>query len=363
MQPSPPSESAGPWTSLPRWQQWGLLVLISVLLDLLLKLAGFPAPFLIGAMIAAVLVGTNGASVRLPAPMLNGAQALVGCLIAASLSPDSLPAFLRDWPVLLGAVLATLAGSSLLGWLISRYQILPGTVGVWGSAPGAATAMVLMAGAFGADQRLVAFMQYLRVVLVTAVATLIAKLWVGGDAAAPKIEWFPAIEPLPFVATIAVGLAGAVLGRIIRLPNPFFVGPMLLGLCLQFAGIAQFQLPEWLLVLAYTAVGWTVGLRFTRQTLMQVRTALPHVAAGVIALILFCAFIGFMLAEFAGVDPLTAYLATSPGGMDAVAIIAAGSSNVDMSFIMALQMLRFVIVLITGPWLARTIAERVRHKD
>jgi len=31
---------------------------------------------------------------------------------------------------------------------------------------GAATAMVLKAGAFGADQRLVAFMQYLRVILV-----------------------------------------------------------------------------------------------------------------------------------------------------------------------------------------------------
>jgi len=363
MTPLPEAAEGGALTRRPAWQQWGLLILVSVLLDLLLELAGFPAPFLIGAMIAGVLVGTNGAAVRVPMPALNCAQALVGCLIAASLSPESLPAFLRDWPVLLGAVLATLAGSSLLGWLISRFQVLPGTVGVWGSAPGAATAMVLMAGAFGADQRLVAFMQYFRVVLVTAVATLIAKLWVGGDAAAPQIVWFPAIEPLPFAATIAVAVAGAVLGRIIRLPNPIFVGPMLLGLCLQFGGIAQFQLPEWLLVLCYTAVGWTIGLRFTRQTLMQVRTALPHVAIGVLALILFCALIGLMLAEFAGVDPLTAYLATSPGGMDAVAIIAAGSPNVDMSFIMALQMLRFVIVLMTGPWLARYIAERVRHKD
>jgi len=363
MQPSPPSDSAGPCASLPRWQQWALLVLASVALDLGLELAGFPAPFLIGAMIAGVLVGTNGAAVRVPAPALNCAQALVGCLIAASLSPESLPAFLRDWPVLLGAVLATLAGSSLLGWVISRFQVLPGTVGVWGSAPGAATAMVLMAGAFGADQRLVAFMQYFRVVLVTAVATLIAKLWVGGDAAVHQIVWFPPIAPLPFAATIAVALAGAVLGIILRLPNPIFVGPMLLGLCLQFSGVAQFQLPEWLLVLCYTAVGWTIGLRFTRQTLVQVRAALPHVTAGVLALILFCAFIGFMLAEFAGVDPLTAYLATSPGGMDAVAIIAAGSPNVDMSFIMALQILRFVIVLVTGPWLARTIAERLRHKD
>src|SRR5690606_30394767 len=108
---------------------------------------------------------------------------------------------------------------------------------------------------------------------------------------------------------------------------------------------------------------WSIGLRFTRKTLAQVRTALPHVAGGVMALILFCALIGFVLAEFAGVDPLTAYLATSPGGMDAVAIIAAGSPNVDISFIMALQMLRFIIVLAIGPWLARAVAQRLRHKD
>ena len=47
------------------------------------------------------------------------------------------------------------------------------------------------------------------------------------------------------------------------------------------------------------------------------------------------------LAHFAHVDALTAYLATSPGGADSVAIIAA-STKVDMPFIMAMQMARFL---------------------
>ncbi len=38
----------------------------------------------------------------------------------------------------------------------------------------------------------------------------------------------------------------------------------------------------------------------------------------------------------AGVDFMTAYLATSPGGLDTVAAIAAGSSA-DMALIMAMQ--------------------------
>jgi uncharacterized protein len=52
---------------------------------------------------------------------------------------------------------------------------------------------------------------------------------------------------------------------------------------------------------------------------------------------------------------MTAYLATSPGGADSVAIIAA-SSHVDTSFVMAMQMARFVAVLIFGPALARFVA-------
>jgi uncharacterized membrane protein AbrB (regulator of aidB expression) len=42
--------------------------------------------------------------------------------------------------------------------------------------PGAATVMMVMVEAYGADFRLVAFMQYLRVVLVAAVASVVALL-------------------------------------------------------------------------------------------------------------------------------------------------------------------------------------------
>ena len=60
---------------------------------------------------------------------------------------------------------------------------------------------------------------------------------------------------------------------------------------------------------------------------------------------------------FAGIDPLTAYLATSPGGADSAAIIAL-ASNVDVAFVMAMQTTRLVLVLLIGPSLAGFIARR-----
>ena len=72
--------------------------------------------------------------------------------------------------------------------------MLPGTTAVWGSSPGAATAMVLMADAFGADARLVAFMQYLRVIFVSMAAALIARCGSTLGVEPPPIVWFPPID-------------------------------------------------------------------------------------------------------------------------------------------------------------------------
>lgn len=66
-----------------------------------------------------------------------------------------------------------------------------------------------------------------------------------------------------------------------------------------------------------------------------------------------------LLARVGGVDPVTAYLATSPGGMDSVAIIAA-STKVDVPYVMALQALRFFACVVAGPALARFVVGRQR---
>jgi len=55
-----------------------------------------------------------------------------------------------------------------------------------------------------------------------------------------------------------------------------------------------------------------------------------------------------------GIDPMTAYLATSPGGADSIAIIAA-STTVNMRFVMDMQITRLVVVMLIAPTLSRWI--------
>jgi uncharacterized protein len=58
---------------------------------------------------------------------------------------------------------------------------------------------------------------------------------------------------------------------------------------------------------------------------------------------------------------MDAYLATSPGSLDSVAIIAASTPRVDLPFVMALQSVRLVFVIGLAPLLTRFVVRHSPH--
>jgi uncharacterized protein len=359
MTPPPKPRSAAVFARVSRPWQWSILLAGSVLLAALFAAAALPAALLLGPMSAGIVLGSNGARIGVPRVAVFAAQTIVGCLIARSITGDIVHAFLRDWPLLLAAVLVIIATSGILGWVMSRAKVLPGSTAVWGCAPGGASVMMILAGAFGADARLVAFMQYLRVVLVAAVACLVARLWVGAPNAAMTEAAGPAVMPWASIAgTLLIAGTGGAIGLALRIPAGALLVPMALGAVLEAMGLIRLALPPWLLAMSYACLGWSIGLGFTRDILQHAARALLPITLAILLMIGVCAGLAAILVCAAGIDPLTAYLATSPGGMDSVAIIGA-ASKADLSFVMALQVARLVIVLIVGPPLARFIAQRL----
>jgi membrane AbrB-like protein len=345
----------------PAVAQWAVIVAISAVVGGALQMAGIPAALFLGPLAAGVVAGVNGATVRVPMAFYRIAQGVVGILIAQALTPQILTTFREEWLLFVPVVLSVLMASSLLGYLISRWHVLPGTAGVWGASPGGATAMVLMAEAFGADVRLVAFMQYLRVIFVAVAAAIVARFFAeASDVPALAVVWFPAIDATSFSWTVTLIALGVPLGVFLKVPAGAMLVPMVVGTALHLCGYASYQLPEWLLVAGYALIGWSIGLSFTRQVVRHAARALPQIAASIVALILFCCALAFMLSRILGIDLLTAYLATSPGGMDSIAIIASASGKVDLPLVMALQAVRFFFVLVLGAPIARLVARWVR---
>jgi len=155
--------------------------------------------------------------------------------------------------------------------------------------------------------------------------------------------------------TITLAVVGALIGAWSRIPAGPLLIPLFTGIALSCSGALTITLPPWLMAGCYVLIGWSIGLRFTREIVLDAARVLWKVAASTIILIALCGGLAWLLHLTVGTDPLTAYLATSPGGADSVAMIAA-SSHVDLPFVMAMQMARFILVLLLGPTLARAVA-------
>jgi uncharacterized protein len=355
------------WRNPGRWPaavQWAALAALSALIWLIWNAAGLPAGLLMGPMIAGIVFGVNGLRLEVPRWPYLGAQALIGAMVSASITPAIVASFTHELVLFCSVMSATLLSAAALGWLISRSGLIPGATAVYGTAPGAASAMVLLGEAGGADVQLVAFMQYSRVLLVALGAAIVARFWAGGVSGAHALSAPWLLLPVHWGNLGLVLLLAAVgqqAARLLRLPAWALLGPMLLLSALHAGGWLGIDLPRWLLAAAYALLGWHIGLGFRRDFLRHAGRALPVVVGAALCLMGLCGLLAWGLTYVAHIDALTAYLATSPGGLDSVAIIAASTPRVDLPFVLALQSVRLLFVIGLAPWVTRLVVRLSPH--
>jgi uncharacterized protein len=352
------------WRSAASWPsaaQWVALLTLSAIISLIWGAAGLPAALLLGPMISGIAFGVNALRLAVPRLPYLGAQGLLGAMISSAITPAIVASFIHDAPLFCLVSAATLLGAAAIGWLISRSGLIPGATAIYGTSPGAATAMVLLGEAEGVDARLVAFMQYSRVLLVALGAALVALRSGAGGAHAPQAPWLAPVHWGNLAAVLSLTALGQQAARLLRLPAWALLGPMLLLSALHAGGWVNIELPRWLLAGAYALIGWHIGLGFTRDALRHAEQTLPMVAVAAICLMSFCGLLAWGLMRLAHVDALTAYLATSPGGLDSVAIIAASTPRVDLSFVLGMQSTRLLFVIGLAPLLARLVVRHSAH--
>ncbi len=344
-------------TLFQRASLWTALILISGLLASLLAWAAFPAAFLLGPMIAGMAFALGGAPLAVPRRAFAAAQAVIGCLVAVTITPSTLSTLGQQWLPMLVTIVHIIASGAIVGLALIRWRAVPGSTAAWGASPGGAAAMSVMAESYGADVRMVAFMQYLRMFVVVLTASGISRLLLGHAAEPPahRALSLGLDAPLgPLALTLLVIAGGMLLARRLRVPAGAMLLPMLIAATLNASGLMRITLPAWLLWATYACLGWYIGLRFTSHTVRHALRAIPQLLLATFLLIALCGIAAWMLTAWLGVDPLSAYLATSPGGLDSVVVIAVGS-GCDVPFVMAQQTLRLFAVVLTGPLVARLL--------
>lgn len=308
------------------------------------------AGLFLGPMLAGIACGLLGVRVRVHRHAFRFGQGCVGVLVAHSMTWAVFQTLAQHGYPMFGITALTLALSALVGLGALRFSGLSRATAAWGTAPGAASAMVAMSEDYGADARVVATMQYVRVVCVVIVGALVSHLLGAQSPSSGVASMGQAVSLIDMALSLGVILVGVAAGT--RLPAGALLVPLLLGAGLQLSGASTIGLPGWLYSLGYALIGCYIGLRFDRRTVSYVWRQLPTMVLSATVLILLCAGCAWVLAMLMGVDFLSMYLATSPGGLDAMAILAV-ETHADTGFVLACQTLRLFSVVLISVVIAR----------
>ena len=340
---------------------WLALGVGSALAGYLAQRAGLPAGWLVGPMLVALVVALLWEKhPTVPRWGRIASLAVVGGVLASAFRPSVVPLISRHWLPVALVICGTLVLSLGVGLLLPVLVRLDRKTAALGTLPGAASGMLAMSDPLGADARLVAVMQYTRVVVVVVAATLVGRFGLVAGTESPSgqgLQTAPGSTELlvqnnlmTYALTALVAGLGAWAGTRFRLPAGALLGPLILGIVLEELGVMHLAWPQGVPQAAYLVLGLWVGLLFDGDSIKRAGRLLPVVLLSAIGLVVACAALGWALSTLTGIDPITAYLATTPGGIDSVAIVALGS-GADAPLVLAIQMLRLLAVIAAGSFL------------
>ena len=338
-----------------------LLIVAALAVAAALQLARLPAAWLFGPLIVSALFAVrNWLIVELPRPVYIAAQASIGTGLGAGFSPATLMVLPRHFAIFFLAVVFILLTSLLNGWILARRTRLDVATAFLGTMPGGAGEMAAMSDSLRADTRLVVVMQYTRLLLILLSLAVVTPLLGRLSPSLPVATPMAAITPVPFALwkfglLVLLVIAGWLAGMRTRIPAGAFLVPAVLYLLLAIAGYAPGRWPWPIFAAAYLVMGLQIGGRFHPSTLSAIKDLLLPVCGTTLLLLAGSVALAWVLSREMKLDPVSAYLAATPGGLDSVAAIATELHG-DTAIILTVHLVRLLAVLIVGPWLVRGCA-------
>ncbi|MCW2684511.1 MAG: rane protein AbrB duplication [Blastococcus sp.] len=322
---------------------------------------GLPSPALFGGLVAGLIRALAlRRRVEVPGAATTAGQAVVGVSMGALVDLETLRAVAGNWlPVLLVTV-ATLVLSLAAGLVLRLQRGISPVTGAFSMIAGGASGIIVMARDLGADERTVAVLQYLRVLLIVALMPIVATVVYGASpGGVSAVDGGGASDrAVGLLFTIGCSAVGLVAGRLVRLPVAALLGPMVVAAVVDVSGVGPgVEVPGPVESAAFLAIGLQVGVSFTRESLRIIGRALPLALATLTGLVVACAGLGAVLAATTGVTALDGYLATTPGGLYAV-LATASDTGADTTFVLAVQVLRLFVMLLSAPLVARVLRGR-----
>lgn len=316
-------------------------------------LLALPMPWLLGSIVGTAVATMAGLEARVPSGLRDIVLVVLGLMIGATLEPEILSNILR-WPLsLLGVVLYVVMATASQYVFFRRLGGYDAPTAYFSAAPGGFMAMTVIGGEFGGQERVIALMHAVRIVLVVFAIVIGYHLLIGQSTThGASYIALSSLSGSHLVALILIGLLGAGLSRLLNLPGGFMLGPLIVMGLVQITGWIHIDVPSAPILIAEVVLGSSVGAQFAGATFNELRRGFLLATASTAAM-LGLSIVFALVVHWLTALPLAAlFLAYSPGGMSGISLIAL-ALHIEPAFVTLHNMVRVLIILIGGPTLFR----------
>lgn len=301
---------------------------------------GVPLAWMLGALAAtAALAWSERAAV--PGRTRPAALVLLGLGLGQTFTPSVMVAVAAAMPALVLGALLTIAAGILVARIFTRRAGLDGKTAFFCSVPGGVVVMAVLAQRNGADVAAVTLSQTLRVVCVVVLFPPLVTLLAAHGAASPFDAERPAVDLAGLALLLSLGVAAAFGMRLLRVANPWMLGPCLLVIGLAWFRVLPSGVPGWMIDMAQVGMGMALGQRLTRRFLLSSRRL---AVASVVAALILSAAMAATAAPFAwavGLPAAAVSLGLAPGGMPEMTVTAK-ALDLAVPLVLAFHLVRTV---------------------
>lgn len=328
-------------------------LLLAALGGLVFQLAGLPLPWLLGPMCATFLAALAGAPVRLPESLRPPMVTVIGTLLGASVTMEMVARAANLWLPLIGVIVFVVCGalaSMVYFRLVARFDW---KTAYFAGMPGGIVEMISLGAAYGADMRRIAIVHASRILLTVFLVPFLLQV-TAGAASLPVAQVRPAAVggPETWLWLAFCCVAGYFGGRLLRLPTPELLGPVLLSAALHLTGVTTFATPALMVGAAQLVIGSLIGCRFAGIRTREVLALFGFAAGSVALLAAITVAVAFGVSALSGFDPQVLILAYAPGGLTEMSLIAL-AMHFDVSLVIVAHIARILLVALgAAPFLA-----------
>lgn len=310
---------------------------------------GLPLAWMIGAMVATGAAAVGGAPVAVPKRLRGAMVMILGVMLGSAFSPAILGQ-LGPWALSLATMLVyVVVATAAVTFVLMRWKRYDPVTAYFTGTPGGFNEMVLIGGALGGDDRVIALSHSLRIMLVVFTVPIWFQFLGAYDPGTkPAIGGRLAdIDPTDAILLLSC-IAGAPVARLLRIPAAQLVGPMLFSAAIHLAGWTDSYPPAVLIAAAQVVVGSFIGCRFAGTSLRVLLPIAGGAALLTLLLLVLCLLFAGGLHLATGLPLAELILAFAPGGLAEMSLIAL-ALGADAAFVSTHHIVRIIFVVILAP--------------